>query len=301
MQLLVFIVVYPWLWVISRLPFFIIYRISDVLFCLIYYIVRYRRKVVQENLRLVFPSKDVKALKRIEKDFYRHMCDMFLEMIKTMGISKAEMLKRFRCENIELLQQYEANGQSTIVMFPHYASWEWSLSINAQLKGPGYGIYQKIQNSYFDKLIRDIRSKFGTTLLQTDASTRFIARKTREGEVFTLGIISDQSPLHFKAKHWTEFMGITVPVHVGGEVLSKTFNLVPLYLKVKKVKRGYYSARVKCLTATPKDIPDYNITDLFLKETEASIKEAPEFYFWTHKRWKHRHNVPEKFQKEANT
>ena len=229
------------------------------------------------------------------------MCDMFLEMIKTMGISKKEMQKRFQCKNVELLQRYAAQGKSTIVMFPHYASWEWALSLNAQLKAPGYGIYQKIQNRYFDKLIRDIRSKFGTTLLRTNESTRLIARKTKEKEVFTLGIISDQSPMHFKAKYWSNFMGVIVPVHIGGEVLSKTFDLVPLYLKVKKVKRGHYRATVKCLAEDPKAVPNYGITDLFLKETEASIKEAPEFYFWTHKRWKHRHNVPEKFQKQATT
>ena len=301
MQFLVFIVAYPFLWVVSRLPFSIIYGISDVLFYLVYHVVRYRRNAVWENLTLVFPNEDPKVLKKIRKDFYRHLCDMFLEMIKTMGISKEEMQKRFRCENIALLQQYEANGKSAILMFPHYASWEWVLSLNAQLKAPGYGIYQKIQNPYFDKLIRDIRGKFGTTLLQTDASTRLIARKTREKEVFTLGIISDQSPLHFKAKYWTEFMGVTVPVHIGGEVLSKTFDLVPLYLKVRKLKRGYYSATVKCLSENPKSVPDYGITDVFLKETEASIKEAPEFYFWTHKRWKHRHNVPEEFQKQTET
>ncbi len=299
MKLLVFIVAYPLLWAVSRLPFSIIYGISDVLFYLVYHVVRYRRNVVRENLILVFPEKDPSEQKKIGKDFYKHMCDMFLEMIKTMGISKTEMQKRFQCENIELLQQYESQGKSTIVMFPHYASWEWALSLNAQLNAPGYGIYQKIQNPYFDKLIRDIRSKFGTTLLQTDESTRLIARKTREKEAFTLGIISDQSPLYFKAKYWTDFMGITVPVHIGGEVLSKTFDLVPLYLNLKKLKRGYYSATVKCLSENPKAVPNYGITDLFLKETESSINEAPEFYFWTHKRWKHRHNVPEQFQKQT--
>ena len=301
MQLLVFIVAYPFLWVVSRLPFSIIYGISDVVFYLVYHVVRYRRKVVRENLMLVFPEKDTSQIEKIGKDFYKHMCDMFLEMIKTMGISKTEMLKRFQCENIALLQQYESQGRSTIVMFPHYASWEWALSLNAQLKASGYGIYQKIQNPYFDKLIRDIRSKFGTTLLQTDESTRLIARKTREKEVFTLGIISDQSPMHFKAKYWTDFMGITVPVHIGGEVLSKTFDLAPLFLKVQKVKRGYYRATVKCLTEEPKSVANYGITDLFLKEPEASIREAPEFYFWTHKRWKHRHKVPEQFQKKTAT
>ena len=257
-----------------------------------YYLIGYRKKVVHGNLKLAFPEKTEQEIVQIKKKFYRHLCDMFLEMIKTMGISTKEMQKRFVCTNIEVLNKLEQQGKSTILMLPHYASWEWVLSMNAQMTSKGYGIYQKIQNKYFDKLVRDIRSKFGTTLIRTNETRAIVATRSKEKEVFTLGIISDQSPMVSRAKYWSKFMGIEVPIHVGGEELSKKHNLIPLYLKVSKVGRGYYKAELKCLSENPQKVPDYEITDAFLRETEESIKKAPEYYFWTHKRWKHRNKKP---------
>ncbi|GMN05113.1 lipid A biosynthesis protein [Croceitalea sp. MTPC5] len=288
MQLLVFYLVYPILWVISRLPFKIIYTISDVLFHLIYTVIGYRKKVVQNNLELVFPDKSKDEILKIQKKFYRHMCDMFLEMIKTLGISNEEMQRRYKITNISVLNELEQNGYNCMTMISHYASWEWALSINTQMDSHGYGIYQKIQNKYFDRLIRDIRGKFGTRLIRTYEAPRIISRLSKGEETFTVGILSDQSPMVSRTKYWRKFMGITVPVHVGGEELCKKYNLIPLYLKVRKLKRGHYEATFKCLTETPSTVPNYEITDAFLAETEKAIYEAPEYYFWTHKRWKHR-------------
>ena len=162
----------------------------------------------------------------------------------------------------------------------------------------GYGIYMRVQNKYFDKLVRDIRGKFGTQLIVTNESRQIIKQAVASGELFSLGIISDQSPMLNRSRHWSKFMGIMVPVHVGGEQLAKEHNLIPLYLKVKKVKRGYYETTFIKLTDNPNDLPNYQLTELFLSETEKSIKEAPEFYFWTHKRWKHRHKVPPEYQEK---
>ncbi|SDQ73375.1 lysophospholipid acyltransferase family protein [Flagellimonas zhangzhouensis] len=298
MQLVVYILVYPLLWLISRLPFKVIYFISDGVYALLYYVIGYRKKVVRNNLALVFPEKSKEERLAIEKKFYKHMCDMFLEMIKTMGISKNEIQKRFTVTNIEVLHDLEAKGINTMLMLPHYASWEWVLSLNLQIKSKGYGIYQKIQNKYFDKMIRDIRSKFNTQLISTKESRKILKAANESKELSMVGIISDQSPMVSRAKYWTEFMGITVPAHVGGEEICKHNNFVPVYLKVEKLKRGYYQGTFKVLFDDPTIVPDYKITDAFLKETEKSILEAPEYYFWTHKRWKHKDKVPKKFQKE---
>ncbi|GLU44685.1 lysophospholipid acyltransferase family protein [Allomuricauda sp. NBRC 101325] len=298
MQLVVYILVYPLLWLISRLPFKVIYFISDGVYALLYYVIGYRKKVVRNNLELVFPEKSIKERLAIEKKFYKHMCDMFLEMIKTMGISKKEIQKRFTVTNIEVLHDLEDKGINTMLMLPHYASWEWVLSLNLQIKSKGYGIYQKIQNKYFDKMVRDIRSKFNTQLISTKESRKILKAANESKELTMVGIISDQSPMVGRAKYWTEFMGIMVPAHVGGEEICKHNNFVPVYLKVKKLKRGYYQGTFKVLFDDPTVVPDYKITDAFLQETEKSILEAPEYYFWTHKRWKHRNKVPDIFKKK---
>ncbi|MBR9853948.1 MAG: lipid A biosynthesis acyltransferase [Algicola sp.] len=294
MQLVVYILVYPLLWLISRLPFKIIYFISDGVYALLYHVIGYRKKVVRNNLALVFPEKSTEERLAIEKKFYKHMCDMFLEMIKTMGISKKEIQERFTVTNIEMLHNLEDKGINTMLMLPHYASWEWVLSLNLQVKSKGYGIYQKIQNKYFDKMIRDIRSKFNTQLISTRESRKILKMASDSKKLIMVGIISDQSPMVSRAKYWTEFMGITVPAHVGGEEICKTNNIVPVYLKVQKLKRGYYQGTFKILFDDPTVVEDYKITDAFLRETEKSIREAPEYYFWTHKRWKHKDKVPKR-------
>lgn len=295
MQLAAFILVYPLLWLVSRLPFRILYFLSDGVYQLFYHVIGYRKKVVRNNLELVFPEKSNAERLQIEKKFYKHLCDMFLEMIKTLGITNAQMKKRYTFSNVEEVLKLEKDGKNTIIMMPHYASWEWVFSLNSFIKSEGYAIYQSIQNKYFDKLVRDIRSKYGTTLIRTFDSRTILSNLTSKGELYTVGIISDQSPMPIKAKHWFPFMGITVPVHVGGEELCKKHDLTPLYLKVKKVKRGHYKATFEPLVENVKNATNYEITEAFLKKTEKSIYEAPEYYFWTHKRWKHRDKVPKEF------
>ncbi len=296
MQLAVFILAYPLLWLISRLPFRILYFISDIVYQLLYHVVGYRKKVVRNNLALVFPEKSDLERLRIEKKFYKHLCDIFLEMAKTLGISNRQMHKRYVFTNVEVLQKLESEGKNTMIMMPHYASWEWVFSLNSQLNSKAYAIYQVIQNKYFDKLVRDIRGKYGTTLIRTTESRKIIKDAKKEGQLITVGIISDQSPMLNRTRHWAKFMNITVPIHVGGEELCKVLDMIPIYLKVEKLKRGYYQGTFKVLSEKPTEVEGYKISEAFLKEVEKSIYEAPEYYFWTHKRWKHKDKVPKEFQ-----
>ncbi len=296
MQLAVFILAYPLLWLISRLPFRMLYFISDIVYQLLYHVVGYRKKVVRNNLALVFPEKSDLERLRIEKKFYKHLCDIFLEMAKTLGISNRQMHKRYVFTNVEVLQKLESEGKNTMIMMPHYASWEWVFSLNSQLNSRAYAIYQVIQNKYFDKLVRDIRGKYGTTLIRTTESRKIIKDAKKEGQLITVGIISDQSPMLNRTRHWAKFMNITVPIHVGGEELCKVLDMIPIYLKVEKLKRGYYQGTFKVLSEKPTEVEGYKISEAFLKEVEKSIYEAPEYYFWTHKRWKHKDKVPKEFQ-----
>ncbi|MBF7093462.1 lysophospholipid acyltransferase family protein [Flavobacterium sp. ALJ2] len=288
MQFLVYILAYPLLWIISILPFPIFYLFSDVVYFIIYYLVRYRRKTVKENLALALPHLTDKERKTIEKKFYQHMCDMFLEMIKTMTISPEEMRKRFVLTNVDLVKEYEKKGKSVVLFASHYASWEWLLTLNAQTDFRGIGVYKKIVNPYFDKLVRKIRSKYDAELVETKKIIPLMAQNQRDGILSMYGLASDQSPKLDRAFHWDSFMGIEVPVHTGAEMLARKYNLSVLFVKVKKVKRGYYEATFIPICDTPKKADGFEITHTYLREVEKQILEAPEYYLWTHKRWKHR-------------
>lgn len=288
MQFLIYSISFPFLWIISKLPFRLFYWFSDCIYILVYYIIGYRKKIVRNNILIALPHESEEKRLVIEKKFYQHMCDMFLEMIKTMSISSEEMKERFKITNIELLKEYEQKNKSIILLAAHYASWEWLLSINESTSFKCYGVYKKVNNKYFDAKVRAIRSKFKSVLVTTENTIALINDNEKNGVMSLYGLASDQSPQVHKTFHWQQFMGITVPVHTGAEMLAKRYDLEVVFAKVKKVKRGYYEATFVPIANNPKSIQDYEITDAYLKEVEKQILEAPEFYFWTHKRWKHR-------------
>ena len=213
---------------------------------------------------------------------------MFLEMIKTMTISEKEIRKRYVFTNIEMYNDLEKKGKSIAVMCAHYASYEWMISMNYYVDFQGYGIYKKIANPYFDKLVRDIRSRFGATLITTKETIPTILKNNATNNLSVYGFASDQSPKLESTFHWCKFMNVEVPVHTGAEMLAKRYDMNVVFLKVTKVKRGYYEAHFDLLAENPKEIPNYEITDDFIKRVEKQIYDAPEFYLWTHKRFKHR-------------
>ena len=296
MQKLSFLLAYPFLWIVSRLPFPLLYLLSDGIFFLVYRVIKYRRKVVWENLLLAFPDKPAEARRVIERKFYSHLCDMFLEMVKTFGISKKELQKRFTFTNLEVIHRLEAENKSIMLLAPHYASWEWAFVLDLYVKGEAFAVYQPLSNPYFDRWARRVRKKFGTTLISTRQTRELVAQNKKDGRLSFYGMLSDQSPMVGKAKYWAPFMGITVPMHTGAESLCKKQDIPAIYMKVSKLRRGYYQASFKVLAENPSGIPDFEITDAFFKEVENAIREAPEYYFWTHKRWKHRNRVPAEFR-----
>ncbi|HLV70939.1 MAG TPA: lysophospholipid acyltransferase family protein [Xanthomarina sp.] len=296
MQFLAYIVIYPFLWGISILPFRLLYLFSDGIYVLIYHIIGYRKKTVKENLRLVFPDKSEKEILTITKTFYHHLCDMVVESIKSMTISEAEMKKRFVIKNVDQILELEKENKSIVLMCGHYASWEWIFILQKYINHKGYAIYKRLANKHFDALVKRIRAKYNSYLITTKETFTVLMESQKNGELTINGFASDQSPKHDKAFHWKEFMNIKVPVHTGAELLAKKLDMAVLFLKVRKLKRGYYEATIETITNTPREYKDYDITDIFLKRLEAQIYEAPEYYLWTHKRWKHRDKVPENFR-----
>jgi KDO2-lipid IV(A) lauroyltransferase len=232
---------------------------------MVYTIFGYRRKVVRKNIAMTLPHLSKKERLTIEKRFYHHLCDLFLEMIKTMTISRKEMEKRYVFSNLDVYLDLEKKGKSIALLCAHYASYEWTISMNYHITFEGYGIYKKINNIYFDKLVKDIRSKFKATLITTSETIPTLEKNININHLGVYGFASDQSPQATKAHHWGPFMGIETPVHTGAEMLAKRFNMNVIFLKTKKIKRGYYEA-----------------TSL-----HDALPISPEFYLWTHKRWKH--------------
>lgn len=289
MQRLVFWLTYPLLWLISVLPFSAFYLVSDVVFFIVYRIVGYRKSTVKKNLELVFPEKSSEDRKKIEVKFYRHMVDMFLEMIKSISISNAELKRRFSFTNLEEIRKIRGLNKSIILACGHYASYEW---VNAlQLHGldyRGFGIYKKIKNPYFDKLVKDIRSRFRGELISTLTATKQIVKNEKNGILGVYAMIADQSPRLDRARAWTDFMDIKVPVFMGTEKLAKDLDMAVVYLHVEKKKRGFYEATFKTLSYIPAEEKEFSITRNYFDELEKQIKDAPQYYLWTHKRWKHR-------------
>ncbi len=296
MQLLVFILAYPLIWIISILPYRIFYWFSDFVHFVVVTVFKYRKKVVYNNLKLVFPEKTESEIKRIQKEFYKHMIDMFLEMIKTMNLSKKEVKKRYDVQNIDIIKNI-TKEKSVLIVCSHFANWEWNVSINNYINAEtkGYAIYQRVSNKYFNDFIKNMRARWNTELILQQHTMKAIIQNERDNIKGVYGMVSDQSPQISRAKCWEEFMGIKVPIFNGAEVLAKKLDIAVVFLKVSKVKRGYYKAEFYPITTDAKHTEKNEITKSFLKHAETQIREKPEHYLWTHRRWKHRDKVPKEF------
>lgn len=263
--------------------------VSDLVYFIVYYIIGYRKKVVTSNLKLVFPEKSEQEITQIKKKFYAHMCDMFLEMIKSISISKEEMKKRFVFKNPEEVKRLENLNKSFVLMCGHYASYEWVIALQLyDVKYQAYGIYKKIKNRHFDKMARDIRGRFKGILVPTVEATSTIKRNQREGNLGIYAMVADQSPKKNRAKYWMDFMDHKVPVFMGSEKLARELDMAVVYLHVEKVKRGHYEATLKTICDSPKELSEFEISKKYFELLESQIREKPEFYLWTHKRWKFR-------------
>ncbi len=298
MQRVVFLLTYPIIWTFSKLPFVILHLISDFIFLLLFYVIGYRKKVVLNNLKLAFPEKSDSELKKIRRKFYHHFVDVFIEMIKSFTISEEEINKRYKYVNKELFREIEKINKSVILMGSHYANWEWIINIQPITSIKCFGAYTKITNPYFDKLIQKNRSRFGSEFIPTTHTIKELIRNKQNEIISMYGLLSDQSPQVQKTHYWAPFLNVTVPIHTGAEMLAKKHDFTVVYMSVKKLKRSHYEMTFEILAENPKEFKDYEITDAFLERTEKLIKEAPEYYFWTHKRFKHKDKVPNESTKK---
>lgn len=288
MNFLIYTITYPFIWALSRLPMRVLYIFSDFFFLILYYIIGYRKKVVIKNLKTAFPEKSEAEINRISKKFFKHFVDILFESVKSFAISKKELQKRYKYTNPELINKYAEQGRSVALVGSHQANWEWSVGMPLSVNINCFGAYKKIKNPYFDKLIKKSRTQFGFEAVPTYLFNKSIYEKHSNKTQYLYLLLSDQSPQMGKTRYWASFLNEKVPVHTGAEVLSKKYNSVVINMKTTKVKRGYFEVEFELITDTPNDFDNFEITDKYLELTERNIKTQPEYYLWTHNRFKHK-------------
>jgi len=292
MNLILYIIAYPFIWLISRLNFSTIYLISDFLYYVLYYVFSYRKSVVRENLKLAFPEMSKKERLEIEKENFRNLTDIFLETFKSTRMEENELKKRFVFKNPEVLEKIYNNNQDVIVMCSHYCSWEWVFGVRNITRFNINAVYKQLSNKYFDKLTKTRRSQYGANMITTKDTFREISRLSKLEGLNFYGFASDQSPKKSTAVYWTNFLNNYVPFHIGAEIIAKKYNMAIVFMDVQKIKRGFYETSLSLITDKPNEFKDYRLTEEYIKLVEKQVTEKPEYYTWTHRRFKHRQRPP---------
>lgn len=285
----------------ALLPFSLLYILSDLLYFFVYMIVRYRLRVVRSNLSASFPELDKKELLNLEKRFYHHFCDYFVETIKLLHISDEEMQKRMFFEDLDIVKNAMKDGRSVIMYLGHYCNWEWIPSITMYFKNTDYifgQIYKPLQNKAIDKLFLKIRSRFGSLGIPKNDTLRTIVRLKKEGKQTLIGFMADQTPAPQSIHYWTEFLNHDTPVFTGVERIAKQTDFLVIYLDIQKIKRGVYKATVKLVNENPKEEPENKITETYIRMMEKTILRNPAYWLWTHKRWKRTRQEIEELHKK---
>lgn len=274
---------------VARLPLGILYLVSDFAFFLLYYVVKYRRKVVVANLRRAFPEASHEQIRKYERGFYRHLCDIFVEAVKFLHISDEEVDRRIEVVDAELVNESYRNGKSIVLMLGHYGNWEWVPDIVRYFDEGLHcsQIYHPVSSKTFDAVMMQIRSRFPSENIPMERAVRRLLALHKEGRRWVCGFIADQRPTTGDKRHWTKFMGLDTAYLIGGETIGRHVGTDYLYVDVEKLKRGYYRLIFKRIVPPADDHEEYPYTREYMRMLEQSIRRAPELWLWSHKRWKH--------------
>lgn len=265
-------------------PFPVIYLLSDLMAFVLHRVIGYRKKVIWENLRRAFPEKTETALKKIVKETYRNLTDVTLESIKVFTMSFKELERRCPC-NPELVNKYLDRGQAVILAGCHLGNWEYTGQTMAPtFHGTTYTAYKPLTNKKMDAYLNNARSRQGMVLIAMDDMFRVFRGKAKEPAVFLL--LSDQSPSSRKSAHWVSFFGQETASLPGTDVLARKFGLPVLYYVCTRIKRGFYKIEIRELFPDPSSASEQDITRSYTEMLEADIRQQPEQWLWSHKRWK---------------
>lgn len=275
---------------VSRLPFRVLYTLSDGLFLLVYHVAGYRKRLVRHHLETCFPEKEKKELREIEKGFYHFLCDYFLESIKLLTIKPEEMLKHIELCGLEEMERCFDEGQACAAILGHYCNWEYLTSVKLGWHRHSDAvlgfIYHPLSNDAFDQLFIHIREHLGGVCIPKKDVLRHLVTCRREGKMSLTGYISDQSPKWNNIHLWLDFLGQDTPVFANGEKLMRKMNNAVFYVEMHRPERGRYIANFRLITRTPNELEENAITRRFFELLEEDIRRDPRYYLWTHNRWK---------------
>lgn len=275
-------------WIIQLFPLRFHYILSDLIFFLVYYLVRYRRKVVYTNLTNSFPKKSKKEISLIARKFYRQFCDSFIETLYFDRISEDEIKKRLTLLNQEILEKFLAEGRPVILALGHYNNWEWNCSWPLNTKYKGYVIYKRLTNKSFDRFYFNMRSRFGLIPLERADTYRKLISDQNRGQAFASAFLMDQTPRKHEIQYWTTFLNQDTPILTGTEKVARKLDAAVLFCHIRKLKRGYNRLEFSVIAEHAKDTAPFEITEKATRMIEEVIIQRPELWLWSHKRWKHK-------------
>ncbi len=271
---------------LARLPFFVLYRLSDLLFVVTAYVIRYRRRVILDNLRHAFPEASETQVRQLARGFYRNFCDVIVETIKLPRLTPDEMRKRMVVSNSELIRQYLNEGQTLLGVAGHQCNWEWVPAATLVNGIPVDSVYKPLNNVSSEQVMQQIRSTFGAHLIPMNRLPREMAARRHIPRIIAL--VADQMPNIPEAAYWTTFLHRETPFFPGTERLARSQQLPVFYLDVSRVRRGYYAATFSLLAAPPyTDLPQGEILERYRDKLTETIHKQPSNWLWSHKRWKH--------------
>ena len=292
-------IVYPIFYVLSLLPYRILYGISDFFYLIMYHIVGYRKKVVRKNLSSSFPEETPQELKEIEHGFYHWLCDYFVETLKLLTVSDEALLKHIEFRNAEQIEEYYDKGQTCAAILGHYCNWELLSATGLAFKRHKEAvcglIYHPLRSKIFDMLFKDIRQSKGGVCIPKQEILRYLVRYKREKRMWLFGYISDQSPKYLNIHCWLPFLNHDTPVFTGGEKIMKKMNDAVFYVDMQRPERGKYICTFRLITDKPAEMQENEITKIFFEMLENTIKRDPKLYLWTHDRWKRNHEHFDKY------
>lgn len=273
---------------ISLLPLWIIYLIMFPFYLIVNFLVRYRKKVITENLRLSFPDKPCSEIRHLRNVYYWYLAQIAAEMIKMLTLSRKNVMKRYRCSNPEVVNKFFEEGRSVVLMSGHYNNWEWLvLSLDMQFKHKGIGVGSHNTNQVFEKLINKARTRYGDQVVFNDNVRDAFAHHETNHIPAAYLILADQSPSNPKRCYVTDFLNRKTGFIRGAEGYARKYNLPVLYYDVIKERMGYYRFDIKLITDSPNELPEGAIMQRYVELLEQTIRRKPEFWLWSHRRWKH--------------
>ena len=274
---------------ISYLPLKVLYVLFYPFYLVITYIIKYRKAITLENLALSFPKKSHKEVFTLYKLYQKHLSDLGAEIVKMLSVSKKNIAKRYRCVNPEVVNQFYRQGKSVILMSSHYNNWEWMvLRLDDMFLHHGIGVGKANTNKVFEQWINKKRTRFGTEVVFADVVRNTFEQNSQQNKLCAYMMLSDQSPSDLKKSYITTFLNQESCMIYGAEYFAKKYDLPVIYYEVIKVKRGFYNIELELITENPQETVSGEIIEKYVQLLEKTIQKAPQYWLWSHRRWKNR-------------